>query len=65
MSRGIPTCKKWKVTRNNALWEAESIIVTAPNAHLAKLNAAHEWNIPLLWTGGFKASVVRKQGGSK
>jgi len=63
MSRGIPKCKEWRVTRMGAL--TASITVTAPNAYLAKLNAAHEWNIPLLWIGGFKASVVRKQGGSK
>ena len=61
MSRNIPKCKEWRVTRMGGLWEAESIVVTAPNAYLAKLNAAHEWNIPLLWIGGFKASVVRRR----
>ena len=57
MAKNIPTCREWRVTRMGAL--TASITVTAPNAYLAKLNAAHEWHLPLLWAQAFKATAIR------
>lgn len=62
MSKCIPSVRRWLAHRPEAWgFGPPSIEVMAPTRTLARMIAAEQFGIPILWSGAIRVGRIRKE----